>query len=298
MTKDPAIRHLVMTTILIIAACTPLASSTEWQTHVPAPDVSPSPSVVRSTPPILPTMDYDLQDELYGLLANGATCRLPCFLGVIPDKTAIESALAFLDGYSAKHPLVPDESASSPETTVYNVPIYTSNDVDLQMYLRLGADTNGLVKYIRVQATWSRLGSYAANDRHLVGYSLRGIFQTYGLPDAMYMEPIKEDVYSIYAVYESVKFVVGFTGHATLDESGTYRVCPNIGDGDLANLDLATAAAADSIDVKTLIGYPFWSTPPFQQTAGIDLKGFYGLITGDHEPACFEVRSSFMPSFE
>lgn len=290
MMRFTGIEYAVLMTALMVGACVPAASTSGPATAVLPPSEATPATASRPKPPILPTLDYDVQDQLYALLADNGNCRLPCFLGITPDVTSLVPAMAFLQGFSNKEAMLPDDTGGSIAGKTYYVLIWTGKDVELMLDIRLTANQDRTVRYIEFSSTASRLGTLVANDRHLTAYSLSELFRVYGMPDVVFMTPLRQGVYSIYAVYEKLKFVVGVGGLARQDASSAYQVCPDIGDGDITSLELAAAGASDPIDVKTLLAHPFSDVPTFAQTAGFDVDGFYSLMTDGQQPACFEIR--------
>lgn len=242
-------------------------------------------------PPPVPTITLELQDRLYELLKNNGGCELPCFLGITPEKTLWIDTKMFLELFSVSKSIQSDPIASTQMYTAYHAQIQTSKDISLLMNISLEVDNNSLVQHIVFDADTRQGNSIEYSDTHLSRYTLREIFQRHGSPDVIYMTPIKQDIYSMHVVYENIKMAISFTGRAKENLDGGYTVCPNLGDGDVGSIKIVTAGPSDPIDVKSLVGYPFWEgTPTFEEVSGVSQNYFYQLLIGDQQPACFEIR--------
>ncbi len=286
---------------LIVVGCessTSPSQSTSLPTRIgitstlpsPSPSATPTPMPKPTHPPI-PTMLYDLQDQLYLLLANNGNCELPCFLGITPGKTTWAEAKLLLEAYSINKPIKYDKSNATATNKQYTASIHTTKDIGLDIKIKLDVNEKDIVTHIDFNVTAYHGGSLAFDDRHLSRYSLREVFRRHGKPDAVYLLPPERAVYAIHIVYEKLKLVIGLTGRAKELSGGGYELCPNLGDGDIPTMEIALASPADTIDVKTLIGFPFWEDlPPFEETSGMNINEFYQLMIGDQQPACFQVK--------
>jgi hypothetical protein len=292
---------ILIIVILLSGACTsPTKQPTLLETTLPTPIFTPTsfPSQTSNSSngkwwtqvPDPPTLSPDVQDELYDLLKSNGNCKLPCFLGITPDKTSLADAKAILEKFDVRQSISIDEIASTKTYEAYNAQIFTNKDVTLAMNLRLEVK-NQIVSRLTVNATPSRNGYSVTDDQHLSQYSLREVFLKHGPPDAVYLQPPTYGEYGLQVVYEKLKMVIEITGSAKDISNGKYEICPNLGDGDITSMKIALASPLDSTDVKTLIGYPFWeNVPAFEETSGLSIKDFYQLMTNEKQPACFESK--------
>lgn len=291
-------RIFTFVSLLLIMACSSSKlQPTQYITTLTASTLATSAS---ANPPIdlrwtqyppVPTITFELQDKMYELLKNNGGCELPCFLGVTPGHTLWTDAKPFLELFSITKIIKPDQVASTEMYTVYNVQVQTSKDISLLMNIRLDVDSNNLVQYIIFDADIRRGKSVEYRDTHLSRYSLHEILQRHGVPDAIYMTPIRQNIYSMHIVYENIKITISFTGRATQNLDGGYTVCPNLGDGGIGSIKLAISNPSNPIDVRSLVGYPFWNeTPLLEKVSGVSKKYFYQLLIGDQQSACFETK--------
>jgi hypothetical protein len=270
------------------------------ETTLPIPVFTPSSSPSQTSNlsdgkqwtqvPVPPTLTLDIQDELYDLLKSNGNCELPCFLGITPDKTSLVDAKAILEKFDVRQSISIDEIASTKTYQAYNVQIFTNKDVTLAINLRLEVE-NKLISRLTVNATPSHNGYSVTDDQHLSHYSLREVFQQHGSPDVVYLQPPAYGEYGLQVVYEKLKMVIDITGSAKDISNGGYEICPNLGDGDITSIKIALAGPLDPINVKTLIGYPFWEgAPTFEEVSGLSMKDFYKLMISGKKPACFETK--------
>lgn len=238
-----------------------------------------------------PTLTYERQKEFFELLRTNGNCNLPCFWGIMPGKTLWEDANSFLEPFSYNAPITVDNFRSTPAITAYDVAISTTMDIDLTMVVNVDVNRDGVVKDIIMRTEIFKDGYLGVDDKHMIWYSLSEIFRRLGVPDQIYFYLGSRGDYSFDVVYEAVKAVIEITGQAKQSVNGNYRVCPNFGDGDIAYLKIAVVGPSDALDVKTLIGYPFWKgTPPFEEVAGLSVNDFYKLLTDEQQPVCFEIK--------
>lgn len=290
--------------LLLISACipsTPQATSTDDflvtdanTATLPAPSRTPIPRPTFIPPP---TLVPDVQEQFYVLLKNNANCELPCFLSITPGKTSWLDAKADLEKYSVNQPISYDETRATPTNRTYSATIRTQmmkNDpFQLTMYISLDVDENDLVKNIVMDVESYDNDALAISDKneHLSTYSLREVFQRNGMPDNVYFKFRKEKGYDFGVVYDDQKITFVFGGMALPDTNNQNKICPNIGEGQVRSMRIALADPSHSIDVKTLIGYPFWEgAPPFEDVAGMSMNDFYKLMISDQKPACFEIK--------
>lgn len=292
----------------VISACippttlqaTPTSSVLFANTHTATPPAHPlitPTSTPRSIyiPP--PTLVPDVQDQFYGLLKNNGNCELPCFLDITPGKTSWLDAKAVLEKYSINKPIKYDETRSTPTNKTYSTQIQTRSNTNtsfwLIMNIELDVNENDVVKHIVMSVESYDNDALAINDKdgHLSTYSLREVFLRNGIPDNVFFKFRQRKGYGFGVVYENQKIAFEFGGIALPNINNEYIICPNIGEGQVSSMKIALANPSDPIDVKTLIGHPFWEgVHPFEEVAGMSLNDFYELMISDQKPACFEIK--------
>lgn len=244
--------------------------------------VAPSPKPTFTFTPY-PTLAYEVQDEFFSLLASNGNCRLPCFLGITPGTTLWTEARMILEPYAYNAHFLNDKDLAQ------SVAIVTTKDVDIYMTVKVDTLEDRRVNRIVTHAEFFKEDSIATQDNHLQWYSPSEVFRNHGLPDNLYLS-IERGVYSIGIVYENLKAVILLTGYAKENASNKRVVCPNIGDGDIGSIKIALASPTNPIDVKTLIGYPFWEGASlFEEVTGMSIDEFYELMVSGQQPVCIEI---------
>jgi hypothetical protein len=238
-----------------------------------------------------PTLTYDLQNEFYGILESNGNCKLPCFLNIEPGKTTLNDARAILQEFSINRPSGYDSNIDGIAYKLYSYSIETNKEIDLRVNTKLFVDENNLVRYVVVNMSVYRNNELVGDDLHLLRYSLREVFQKNGVPDAIYVSPVKKGVYPIYIVYGKDKIVIGLSGRAKEVLHDKYKICPNFGDGDVSEIQLFLSSPSNSKDVKTLVGYPFYENMvQLEKEIGLNTNDFYNLMRSDQRPACFQTN--------
>lgn len=296
-------------TVLLLALLTACNS----QSNNKAPNIAPSQSntdsqniqltLMPQIPPTLPatplpattdipTMSVDGQLQLYDLFKNNNGCELPCFLGIMPGETSWQDAQPFLEELTPKKPIAPDIVASTSTIRVYITTILTNHDVSLHGDIQANVDTDNVVQQIIFWVEITRDHKTETRDKHLTWYSLSGILKRYGSPDAIYLYYTNDSLgYSLDIVYAEKKFIIEYGGEANLDANGNLIVCPNLGDGNVSNIKLVVANPSDPIDIKTLMGYPFWDgTTQIEEATQMSMDDFYHLMTSNQQSACFGIQ--------
>ncbi|MCZ2122889.1 MAG: hypothetical protein LC108_11565 [Anaerolineales bacterium] len=280
----------------IFVACQGKSSTLVPMENITAVSTNTSviPKKITNTP--FSTLLPSVQDSLFSILQNNGGCDLPCFLGITPGQTQWIEAKQILEMYSTNQPIRRDDTGSTEINTLYTISIATqmneTTPVQMAMYMSVNTDQHDIVKNIVFTSEIHESSGFPAyNDKHLLKYSLIDVYRRIGLPDEIYFDIGPTRGYSLYAVYEKLKIVLIFPGRAEDGENNAHKICPNIGDNQISDLRIALASPSDSIDIKTLIGYPFWvNTPQFEEVTGMSIKDFYNLLIGDQQPACFEVQ--------
>jgi hypothetical protein len=253
--------------------------------HTPKP-------IQAQTSTSYPTLTYQIQDDFFDLLSNNGNCKLPCFWGITPSTTSWSNANNILERYVRKIPIPLDQTSTTKTNSAYSAYIKTTKDVTLLISLIVNVNKSNIVSSIifRTEIFQSDFPDLDTYDKHLIWYSPTEIFKKHGPPDNLYLYISPSGDYSLGIVYENLKAVILLTGFAKENINNKRAVCPNIGDGDVSYVNIASTT--DSIDVKTLIGYPFWEgVPPFEEVAGMSVEDFYKLIISSSEqPICFEVQ--------
>ena len=245
---------------------------------------------IQTTQVAFPTLAMDVQTQLYELLSSNGNCELPCFLGIVPGETLWSDAKPFLEMFT-NSPIRTDSTASADGFDVYYAHIQTTKEVTLILLIRLEVDANGRIQHILIKTdTRDSTGSLLTTDQHLSRYSLFETFKNNNLPSKVVMTPIKQGIYSLHVIYENMKMVIGLTGKAKELPDNRYLVCPDLGNGDVSSVTIALANQKDIVDVKALLGYPFYEGEfPIEQIINTNIQGFYDMISSG-KPACFQTN--------
>ncbi|MDH5506067.1 MAG: hypothetical protein OEZ02_02470 [Anaerolineae bacterium] len=267
------------------------------------PSSSPSPSlapvatkwwVTPYTPP--PTLDFKLQDQFFDLLKTNAGCELPCVLGIMPGETSDYDALSLLEKYGS------NGSISYPygkDGRVYGSIVMTK-DALIKLRLDLFIES-GTVQRILFKTMVTKEAALAVFDRHLERYSLQQIFLRHGPPDLIYFDPpggLFGRAYSLRILYKNKKIMFSLPGGASKNAEGGYSVCPNIGDGDIAQMTFVLAHPSDPVDIREYNLMVFYDERDteflLENVTGMSIKSFYDLII-NNQPGCFDYDYSANP---
>jgi hypothetical protein len=278
--ETPAITLTELTKIHRVSATTTPSLAAPLQISASSP-----------TPTRLPTLPAPLQRQLFDILGNNGGCELPCFLGLMPGKTNWQDAKDLLGKFLAG-PFMPDAPDNLLGPKTYYRFMFTSYESILQGHFQFDVDADNVIQDVILKADYYAEPEWGPYDKHLSKYSVGEVFRSLGEPDLVYVYYSRANlVYSLTIVYENVKLVIEYTGLAKLVDNEQYRLCPNFGDGDVVAMELAVASSSNSIDVKSLIGYPFWEgSSTTEEASGLSLVEFYRLMMQSKEHACFHVR--------
>jgi len=241
-----------------------------------------------------PTLAPAIQNQFFELLQSNGNCELPCFVGITPGKTLWSDANSILQPFVTHKPIGYDETRSTPNKKTFYVQIQTKMNqdisVELKMNVALDVDQNNIVQHIVIRIELYGNGFTEFNDKHLSKYGLREVFLRNGIPDTVHYSH-QLGGYNFGVVYKILKMAIVFAGNAKQSDDVEGDVCPNMGDGQVSSMIIALAAPSDSIDLTTLVGYPFDDDPTLEESAGLSLDNFYQLIIADQQPACFTPKT-------
>ncbi|MBV6395161.1 MAG: hypothetical protein HFACDABA_00732 [Anaerolineales bacterium] len=285
---------------LLITSCTPGKTQSTQRAIVTPPITSDVASVATPTawlmpfpsPTPIPAIPHSAQQQLFSILANNGGCELPCFLGIVPGTTLWSDAQTILEEFSWIKPIPQDPYASTTALTSYTTDIYTSYEVTLDGYIKVEVDNKNVVQNIVFRSEIKQSGNLGTRDRHLSWYSMSEILKRHGIPDAIYLYYTNRTlVYTIDMIYEKQKFVVEYTGLASLNTDYSYTLCPDFGDGSISYFKIGVAKLSSQDDVKLIMGNRFWeSMHLLEEITQINYEEYFTLINNFDIPACFIVK--------
>ncbi len=275
---------------------TPAISSTSSTSTLP-PFSSPAPlptqtRVLRATPTnSLPTLTDEQARQVF-LSLEDESCRLPCYLGIVPGQTLLEDATQKL-------------SLMGATLLGTNKYVYQGGELyEYSYYLDIGTPAKGVAQHIRFfvfDEKIFRMGveilgasSKQLMIEHWMRYSIPSLLEEYGIPDAVDSEVET----NVWVLYNDAGFYIGNMG-VTREAN---IVCPGFRiDGaahaylllfDPQAKDLLAASsefdeisAFDFADGFLQINKQF--IPPIEVSLGISPEQFYKQVMAD-PTVCFE----------
>jgi hypothetical protein len=240
-----------------------------------------------------------LNDEeteiLYKILRGGKNCNFPCFMDIYPNTTKWSDAKSKIEQYGIVLEDAPYKINKRPLTTGYLADITTNKDVNLNFAFHIEVEDD-IVKRILVDTVIMKGDSLDLNDHHLSSFSITNIFNKYGKPGFIYVNPPNIDLgYEIHLFYIETKLWIDYLGVVTRKNGSTYTLCPNIGDGDISSFSFAIADPSDPIDISEYSHINFDEKSsieyPIDQAINMQIDDFYKLMTTGN-PKCFNYELS------
>lgn len=222
---------------------------------------------VSATAPVKypPTIEFEKQNQFYELLSTNGGCELPCVWGVVPGETSLKDAINIIGNYSGEYEFSPYMLSGTEPRYEYSDNFDVTTRIDIGVFLEF--DTSGeKVRGVSVSFSLSEGGYSTLADENFEIYSILELFRKYGIPDNIYLYPPKvsqsPEGYGIYVFYEEEKIMLSYSGSSTEIDKRVYKLCPNIGDGDIGGLHLVTADPNDPLIHMIPYGWDDFSLAP------------------------------------
>ncbi|MCB9422626.1 MAG: hypothetical protein H6667_22680 [Ardenticatenaceae bacterium] len=275
---------------------TPFISSS---THTPIPATA-TPTAVPNTatptavpptpsPTTLPTatLTHEQVDaNLTELMLTNGGCELPCWWGIVPGETPIDST----------HESLKALGASFPGDT------YASFGIDWGAAIEFEVN-HGIVQTMDIGGSYSP--GWIDRDKYTQGwqsYSLTAVLDHYGLPTRVLVyKPFQADPgqpsYHLLVFYEDSGFEIDYVGSIEILSDGNYFACPNMADIWMVHLFLYQPSQVDNVVERILpassIGYiadaqTVYDVISWPEATGTSLESFYETFRMPAANACFE----------
>ena len=265
------------------------------------PAVTPSPLRETSTPVPVPTFDVvysELAEEaamrnLIDLLETNRGCELPCWLGITPGETDVNSLEAIFvplgfDYYRDYQEL--------DDNTPYKASLYITSEEDVVQSIEVRGGAG--------EETYDRNEAWRP-------YAIPRILERLGTPENVYVfypfrfDPGGMQAYRLFLYYPDLGVEIDYLGKANLidDKSGWARACPNILETDEINLFLFQPGTVPDYLERTLpeLSLPLPEIPKgtnpydlvsWEQATESSLDEFWRLFTeSDEGTVCFDFKT-------
>ncbi len=244
------------------------------------------------SPTKAPTLTANQEGELaIGLLKNNANCRLPCWWGFAPGKTAWQTARTFFESLGK----VPAEYR---DTNMLNYSVdfrIPKHDVAIgQIYIV----ENGSIDAIWVSSGTVRDHETIYGDSHFAEdwqrYFLPQLLATYGQPSQILVRTFRSAPeafipFNLLLFYPKQGILVWYYGPTTR-RGERIRICPQQSDITLAlwppeqELTLGNIASWGlGLPIEEVLEFR-----PLEEATGINMETFYQTFKNANNPACFE----------
>lgn len=277
----------LMVMVLIMVSCNsnsrtiPTSEPTSLPTRKATIEPTPSPQrTMLGTPTPFPTISLPQMEEFIYLLQSDS-CKLPCFLNIVPGETTFTDAVELLEGMGASNfGGIKNENFSS---QLYLLPL---NDDKYNVWpithINLSYGKDNIVYQIDTSVglhTWE----YWKN------YSMSSIFVQLGEPDDIYSKIVNYDDYTafhIIIIYNDPGIVVELSGTSELQ-----TVCPEL--HNVYQLELTLTDPSSGLDIIT--GGPApeeqWYWSPIEDVSGMTKDEYYKQVLMN-DSTCFELIGS------
>ncbi len=194
--------------------------------------MTPSPSPVLPTPTRLPTLPAEeAEQEIIDLLLHNAGCKLPCWWGITPGETSLQTARSSLETFEALAIAnIFDQDSGSARWFVTENGLIIDVDVSLVSDRETLTTVDGLWVVLQVTRKLDEGGFEVVwdnplDDRYLPADMLPQILTTYGPPDEVLVQANEGwRVFDLILDYASRGFAIWYT--ADLDHVGdNYQGC-------------------------------------------------------------------------
>jgi hypothetical protein len=268
-------------------------------TRTPVPDTAtptavpntatPTAIPLTATPKPLPTVtltNEQIDANLTELMLTNGGCELPCWWGILPGETSIDSARESLKALGA----------SFPGAT------YASFGIDWGAAIEFEV-SNGIVQAMKIGGSY--VPSRIDRDKYTVGWgphSLTAVLDHYGLPtQVLVYRPFQADPgqpsYHLLVFYGDLGIEIDYVGSVEILGDDDYLACPDMADIWAVHMFLYQPSQVDNVverilpassisyiaDAQTVYEVISWS-----QATGTSLESFYETFRVSEPNACFE----------
>lgn len=264
------------------------------RTPLPTPTPKPPMPTVPPSPTLAPTLTADQEQALVlDLLQNNAGCRLPCWWGFTPGKTAWQTAYAFFASLG-KMPAEGDNNYA----VVFHIP---QHDVQIGQLYSL---RDGLIEAIWVSAGTVRNGERIYGDeqfaKDLQRYFLPQLLTTYGQPTEVLLRTFRSVPegtfipFNLLLFYPQRGILVRYYG-PTERIGERIRVCPQQTD-----ITLWLSSPEQILTLEDIRGpdFPIEEVPEFrsiEKSTGMSLETFYKTFKNADNRLCLETPVDMWP---
>lgn len=290
LTNEPTLQFAtfaVTTSVILTPSVTNSVLVSNPPTHAPMP--SPTVTLLPGIEPTLtlPQPQNSNQDiSLAELLSSNYGCELPCWWGVVPGESTIESIKMFFD-----RPLF---DWISP-TTVVAMDSNTETSVVLEFQL-----DGSLIKMVHV-------GGRGEGNGYLQewqNYSLPTILSRYEVPSNVYIyypwrpDPFTPPLYHLFLFYEDLGIEIDYAGLSSeINSDGTSTACPDLAqvieinlllyqpgfDGNVLMLAIPPETVSFIEESDTVYDMINWTT-----ATGTSLETFHEMFSSQENESCFD----------
>jgi hypothetical protein len=202
------------------------------------------------TPIFVPTLALEKQQEFYEFLTQNGGCELPCLWGITPGETSIHDALETVRRFVVNPKFAIYQVQGVEPRNAYSHHVGVTSPVYIMNSLNIDSKDQSTVRGLKISTFSTGKDSYLLlKKEYFEKYSLLHIFERFGVPDAIYIDPPVapdiQEVYSLYVFYEAQKIYIDYYGVSEEVEDGIYEICPNIGDGDILTMQIVVADPTD-----------------------------------------------------
>lgn len=269
-------------------------------THTPIPNTptstsipdTPTPTTIPITAMPRPTTTATLTHEqidanLSELMLTNGDCELPCWWGIVPGETPLDSARENLATLGAS--IVGSSSLSMGVDWGMGIEFEVSNSIIQTMDIYSGYNNSGRIDRDKYTNGWQP-------------YKLIAVLDRFGLPTRVLVYyPFQADpsspAYHFLVFYEELGIEIDYTGSVEILGEDHYRACPDMADiwnihlflyqpgyvEDVVERILPASSISYIADPETAHEAISW-----QQTTGTTLESFYESFHNNEANACFE----------
>lgn len=293
---EPTVSIIITSSATLTAL--PVISSTPSPTITklsPTPNLTPTITKPTPTLNLSPTLSTGKrQDYIFNFLTNNSSCKLPCWMGIVPGMTEWSEAKGFFEFLGARTSYAHTLSDNSIFHGIGGLDIEDHqmfNDMDLW-------EQEGMIQALLIHSVSYR--DLAYYYQFWKKYSPENILKSYGSPTRVtffVFRYLNSRTYSarLFIYYDRLKLLAIYESSTiTSTEKGkeVLRICPTWKDAlwkpEIQMYMLSGNNPMSVEDFFVKISDPNQLTgTPIKEGAGISVEEFYRLFTSD-EAACFD----------
>lgn len=253
-----------------------LAMNTVAPTSTPTLAITETPSSTAIQTPLVTLRPENVKETMQPLLQDPMNCAIPCFLGITPGKTSLDTVRAFFSPLGFIHREGTDLNSGRDFYSI-GYEDFIGRDSHVTLYI-----TNNLVEniYIMPEIIKQKEGS----PRDWIAYSQETIIKKFGQPSRVdfYLawpgSGGSEIIMNMY--FYSSNLIVQYTGENMLDSSNhSPHLCPLTAPFDYVRLWLGPNPPNSPL-----------AGVPLEQATSLTMDQFTQLMLGDPQNACFIIN--------